>query len=176
MADELFRDRGRAESFGSIAEVYDRLRPAPAPAFVDELVALAPETVLDVGCGTGKVARELSARGLEVLGVELDERMAAIAREHGIEVELGAFEDWDPRGRTFDLITCGDAWHWIDPERGWRKIGAVLRPGGTVVRFWNHNEIDEPVRSALLSVHERVAARDRPSRPPRPPRDRRHPR
>ena len=80
MADELFRDRGRAESFGSIAEVYDRLRPAPAPAFVDELVALAPETVLDVGCGTGKVAREFSARGLEVLGVELDERMAAIAR------------------------------------------------------------------------------------------------
>ena len=156
MADELFRDRGRAESFGSIAEVYDRLRPAPAPAFVDELVALAPETVLDVGCGTGKVARDLSARGLEVLGVELDERMAAIARGHGIEVELGAFEDWDPRGRTFDLITCGDAWHWIDPERGWREIGAVLRPGGTVVRFWNHNEIDEPVRSALLSVHERV--------------------
>ena len=53
--------------------------------------------MLDVGCGTGKVARELSARGLEVLGVELDERMAAIARGHGIEVELGAFEDWDDR-------------------------------------------------------------------------------
>ena len=31
----------------------------PAPAFVDELVALAPARVLDVGCGTGKVARAL---------------------------------------------------------------------------------------------------------------------
>ena len=156
MAEELFRDRGRAESFGSIAEVYDRLRPAPAPEFVEELVALRPEKVLDVGCGTGKVARELAARGLDVLGVELDERMAAIARGHGIEVEVGAFEEWDARGRTFDLVTCGDAWHWIDPVRGWRTIGRVLRPGATVVRFWNHNEIDEPVRSALLAVHERV--------------------
>ena len=112
--------------------------------------------MLDVGCGTGKVAAELIARGLDVLGVELDERMAGIAREHGVEVELGAFETWDDRGRTFDLITCGDAWHWIDPIRGWRKIGRVLRPGGTVARFWNHNEVDEPLREALVEVHERV--------------------
>ncbi len=60
------------------------------------------------------------------------------------------------RGRTFDLITCGDAWHWIDPERGWRKIGRVLRPGGTVVRFWNPHEVDEPLRAALEAVHRRV--------------------
>ena len=74
-----------------------------------------------------------------MLGVELDPRMAAVARAHGVEVEVAAFEDWDDRGRTFDLITCGDAWHWIDPVRGWRKIGRVLRPGGTVARFWNHS-------------------------------------
>ena len=71
--------------------------------------------MLDVGCGTGKVARGLLARGLDVLGVELDPRMAALARAHGVEVEVAAFEDWDDRGRTFDLITFGDAWHWIDP-------------------------------------------------------------
>ena len=156
MPEELFRDRGRAESFGSIAGLYDRYRPAPAPEFVDDLVALKPAQVLDIGCGTGKVARELTRRGLDVLGVELDERMAGIAREHGLEVDVSAFETWDDRGRTFDLITCGDAWHWIDPVRGWRKIGRVLRPGGTVVRFWNHNEVDEPLRSALLAVHDRV--------------------
>jgi SAM-dependent methyltransferase len=156
LPDDLHRDRERAESFGSIAQLYDRYRPAPAPEFIDELVALQPANVLDIGCGTGKVARELLARGLDVLGVEPDERMAGIAREHGVEVELSAFEAWDDRGRTFDLVTCGDAWHWIDPERGWRKIGRVLRPGGTVARFWNHNEVDEPLRSALLAVHRRV--------------------
>lgn len=156
MPEELYRDRGRAESFGSIARLYDRYRPAPPTAFIDDLVALAPARVLDIGCGTGKVARELLARGLDVLGVELDDRMAGIAREHGVDVEISAFETWDDRGRTFDLITCGDAWHWIDPARGWRKIGRVLRPGGTVARFWNHNEIDEPMRTALREVFERV--------------------
>jgi SAM-dependent methyltransferase len=156
LPEELHRNRERAGSFGSIAVLYDRYRPAPAPAFVAELVALSPAQVLDIGCGTGKVARELVGRGLRVLGVELDPRMAGIARGHGVEVEVSAFETWDDRGRTFDLITCGDAWHWIDPERGWRKIGRVLRPGGTVARFWNHHEVDEPLRSAFLAVHQRV--------------------
>ena len=173
MPEELYRDRGRAESFGSIAGLYDRYRPARRPEFVDELVALKPAKVLDIGCGTGKVARELPQRGLDVLGVELDERMAGIAREHGLEVELSAFETWDDRGRTFDLITCGDAWHWIEPVRGWRKIGRVLRPGGTVVRFWNHNEIDEPMRSALRAVFERVLPEIEHRRRTRHGRDRR---
>ena len=146
-------DRRRAESFGSVAEDYDRLRPAPPAAFVDDLVALAPSRVLDVGCGTGKVAGALAARGLSVLGVELDPRMAALAP---VPVEIATFEDWDDRGRTFDLITFGDSWHWIDPERGWRKIARILAPGGSVVRFWNHHEVDEPLRSAFLEVHRRV--------------------
>jgi SAM-dependent methyltransferase len=154
---ELFRDRERAESFGSIAGLYDRYRPTAAPEFLDELAALKPTRVLDVGCGTGKVARELLDRGLTVLGVELDARMASIAREHGVDVEVSAFETWDDRGRTFDLITCGDAWHWIDPVRGWRKVARVLRPGGTVVRFWNHYEVEEPLNSAFEAVRDRVA-------------------
>ncbi|MDA0165076.1 class I SAM-dependent methyltransferase [Solirubrobacter ginsenosidimutans] len=154
---ELYRNRERAESFGSIARLYDRYRPTSAPEFLDELAALKPGRVLDVGCGTGKVARELMNRGLDVLGVELDPRMASIAREHGVEVEISGFETWDDRGRTFDLITCGDAWHWIDPIRGWRKVGRVLRPGGTVARFWNHYEVDEPLKSAFEAVIGRVA-------------------
>jgi SAM-dependent methyltransferase len=154
---DLFRDRGRAESFGSIAELYDRYRPSPPDALLDEFAALKPERVLDVGCGTGKVARGLIERGLTVLGIELDERMAAVARGHGVSVEIAGFEDWDDRGRTFDLITCGDAWHWIDPPRGWRRIERVLAPGGTVARFWNDHEADEPLRSAIDDVYRRVA-------------------
>jgi SAM-dependent methyltransferase len=153
---ESFRDRGRAESFGSIAERYDRFRPTLPDELLDEFAALKPSRVLDVGCGTGKVARGLMERGLTVLGIEIDERMAAVARAHGVTVEVAAFEDWDDGGRTFDLITCGDAWHWIDPVRGWRKIGQVLRPGGTVARSWNHYEVDEPLQSALRAVFERL--------------------
>ncbi|MFC4033133.1 hypothetical protein ACFO3J_16795 [Streptomyces polygonati] len=44
-----------------------------------------------------------------MLGVEGDERMAEVARSHGVEVEVGAFETWDDAGRRFDLVTCADA-------------------------------------------------------------------
>ena len=148
---DLHANRVRAESIGTLAEEYDRLRPTIPPALVDDLVALGPERVLDVGCGTGKVARALLSRGLSVLGIEFDERMAAVARRHGVEVEVGAFEDWDARGRTFDLIVASDSWHWIDPERGWRKVGEVLAPGGTVVRMWNQLELEQPLLAALLT-------------------------
>ena len=72
----LFEDRTRAESFGAIAELYDRVRPSYPDALLDELLADEPQRVLDVGCGTGIVASLLQARGCDVLGVEIDERMA----------------------------------------------------------------------------------------------------
>ena len=43
----------------------------------------------DVGCGTGLAARLVAERGVKVLGVEPDERMAHVARRHGIEQQLG---------------------------------------------------------------------------------------
>lgn len=48
---------------------------------VDFLMRYAPRTVLDAGCGTGRVAIELAHRGVEVLGVDLDPAMLDIARE-----------------------------------------------------------------------------------------------
>ena len=38
------------------------------------------------------------ARGVPVLGIEIDERMADVARGHGVAVEVAAFETWDAAG------------------------------------------------------------------------------
>jgi 2-polyprenyl-3-methyl-5-hydroxy-6-metoxy-1,4-benzoquinol methylase len=78
------------------------------------------------------VAVALAGQGLPVLGVEADGRMADVARSHGIEVEVSPFETWEDRRRRFDLVTCGDAWHWIDPRLGIAKAAGVLSPGGTI--------------------------------------------
>jgi tRNA1(Val) A37 N6-methylase TrmN6 len=83
---ERYADRSRAESFGRVAEEYDRYRPSYPAALIDDLVALRPARVLDVGCGTGKAAVLLAERGLPVLGVEVDQQMAGVARRHGIAV------------------------------------------------------------------------------------------
>jgi SAM-dependent methyltransferase len=153
----LHGDRGRAESFGFAAEQYDRYRPDYPSALVDDLVSRHPSNGLDVGCGTGKVARALMDRGLPVLGIEPDPRMAGIARRHHVQVELASFESWDPAGRTYDLLTAGHSWHWIDPLIGLAKAAEVTRPGGTVALFWNYHVVEDDLLAAFEDVYRTVA-------------------
>lgn len=155
--DRVHTNRARAESFGAIAEAYDKARPSYPPALVDDLLADAPVDALDVGCGTGKAAWLLAERGVAVVGVEVDARMAAVARRHGIVVEVGTFEHWDPAGRRFDLIVSGQAWHWIDPDAGAAKAARVLRPGGLLAPFWNFASVDARLRARIDAVYARVA-------------------
>ena len=152
-------DRRRAESFGVAAERYDRSRPTYPDALIDDI--LGPERsvldVLDVGCGTGIASRLMQARRARVLGVEVDERMAEVARRLGTPVEVAKIEDWDPAGRTFDRVTAAQAWHWVDPTSGAAKAAEVLRPGGRLCLFWNQGEPPAPVRSRLDEVYGRLA-------------------
>lgn len=153
----LHQDRPRAQSFGTDAVRYDRARPSYPPALVDALLEGSPARVLDVGCGTGKAARLLAARGCAVLGVEPDERMAAVARAYGIPVEVAAFEGWDPGGRRFDLVASGQAWHWVDPITGPQKAAAVLPAGGRLAVFWNVGSQDPRTQAALDDTYKRYA-------------------
>jgi SAM-dependent methyltransferase len=153
----LFEDRSRAESFGAMAELYDRVRPSYPSALVDALVADAPRRALDIGCGTGIAAALLTARGCELLGVEIDERMAAVARARGIDVEIGSFEHWDARGRMFELAVAGQAWHWIDPVAGAQKVATVLAPGGRLGLFWNFGSPPRELAELFAPIYARLA-------------------
>lgn len=64
-----------------------------------------PTTVLDAGCGTGRVAIELARRGIAVTGVDVDASMLAVAREKepAIEWHERDLADLD-LGRTFDVV------------------------------------------------------------------------
>ncbi|BCY07995.1 class I SAM-dependent methyltransferase [Actinoplanes sp. L3-i22] len=130
--------RAAAESFGNDAARYDRTRPPYPVALLDRILAASPgRRVLTAGCGTGIESRQFRDLGCTVLGVEPDPRMAAFARATGIPVELAKLEDWEPAGRTFDLVTAGTAWHWIDPVAGARQAARVLVPGGRLAPLWH---------------------------------------
>jgi SAM-dependent methyltransferase len=146
-----------AESFGVDAGRYDRARPSYPDAIVDRIVATSPgPEILDVGCGTGIVARQFRAAGCRVLGVEPDARMADFARATGIEVEVSRFETWDAAGRAFDAVVAGQSWHWVDPVAGAAKAAQVLRPGGVLAAFWHVFEAPPPVSTAFAEVYRRV--------------------
>ena len=149
--------RQMAESFGVDAERYDRTRPSYPGELVARIVAASPgPDVLDVGCGTGTAARQFQAAGCRVLGVDPDARMAEFARRRGLAVEVARFEDWDPAGRTFDLVIAGTAWHWVDPVAGAAKAARVLRPGGRLAAFWHVAEPPPAVTEALGAALRRV--------------------
>jgi len=156
-APEPHRHRQMAESFGVDPERYDRTRPPYPDALVERIVAASPgPDVLDVGCGTGIEARQLQAAGGKVLGVEPDARMAAFARERGVDVEVATFEDWEPAGRRFDAVVAGTAWHWVDPVAGAAKAAQVLRPGGLLAPFWHVFQVPPDVAEAMAAVYQRV--------------------
>ena len=165
---ESHQARQIAESFGVDADRYDRTRPRYPQDLVDRIVATGPgRSVLDVGTGTGIVARQLRDAGCAVLGVEADARMAEYARRTGIDVEVATFEAWDPVGRLFDAVVAGQAWHWVDPVAGAAKAAQVLRPGGRFAAFWNAGDPPPALADATAAVHRRMmpAAAGYPSPP-----------
>jgi SAM-dependent methyltransferase len=152
----LFEDRARAESFGSVARLYDRARPTYPPALVDWLLPDGARRVLDIGCGTGIAGALFAQRGCEVTGVEVDARMAVIARTKGLDVEVASFERWEDRGRRFELAISAQAWHWIEPRAGAAKAAAVLRDGGRIACFWNVGDPPAHVFERLDPIYDRL--------------------
>lgn len=156
-----------AESFGADPARYDRTRPRYPEALVTRVLRASPGSeVLDVGCGTGIGARQFRAAGARVLGVEVDPRMARFARRSELDVEVAPFETWEAGGRTFDAVTAGQTWHWIDPVAGAAKAARVLRPGGRLAAFWNMGQPPAALADAFAAVYERVLPEV-----PRPPRE-----
>lgn len=152
---EPHQHRRMAESFGTDAQRYDRARPSYPKELITRIAA-AGRDVLDVGCGTGIASRQLRAAGCVVLGVEPDERMAAVAREDGIDVDVATFEDWQPGGRTFDAVIAAQAWHWVDPAKGAAKTIEVVRAGGLFTAFWHVFLPPEPVQQAFAEAFQRA--------------------
>jgi len=160
------RQHARAGSFGSDADRYDRVRPGYPDVLAADLAPLGSERVLDVGCGTGKATALFAARGCAVLGVDPDLRMAEVARERGLLVEVASFEDWDPGDRTFDVVTAAQAWHWVDPAVGPKKAAGLLPTGGVLAPVWNYRwPADSAQLAAFRSIYGAHAPELLPSSP-----------
>lgn len=148
----------RSRLFDQEAERYDRCRPRYPDIVIDHVLGPEPSglDVLDVGCGTGIAARPMAERRAKVLGVELAPRMAEIARRHGIEVEIAAFEDWDSAGRRFDRVVSAQAWHWLDMPAATAKAASLLRPNGSIGLIWSGGAHPDDLADALANVYPKL--------------------
>src|SRR5580698_9025027 len=167
MTDADQRSRGRL--FNEAPELYDRVRPAYPPALFADLAAItgtgAGSPVLEVGCGTGQATSPLAALGYAVTAVEPGAGMAGLARQRladfgTVAIETSAFEEWDDRGRRFELLVAASSWHWVDPAVGWGRAHAVQRPGGWMALLGNvvvRRPGEPEVYAQTADLHERYS-------------------
>ena len=139
----------------------------------DLVMRYAPASVLDAGCGTGRVARELAHRGADVVGVDLDPDMLATARRRSpggncVEADLASLD----LGRTFDVVVAaGNVMILLTPGTEAAVIASLahhLRPGGLLIAGFGlrHGDVtlvdyDELATRAGLSLDARWSTWDR---------------
>jgi len=106
-----------------------------------------PGTLLDVGAGTGIFMHLARERGWQPSGVDICPLTAEkAAREFGVQIVVGAFEEHRFDGAQFDAATMLDVLeHVADPLDTLRRVHALLRPGGAVY-------IAVPNQRCLLTV------------------------
>ncbi|HUJ91699.1 MAG TPA: class I SAM-dependent methyltransferase [Gaiellaceae bacterium] len=145
----------RARSFEGAAAEYERHRPdypEAALRWALERLELGPGArVLDLGAGTGKLARGLVALGLDVVAVEpgapMLEQLRAVLPQ--VEALDGAAEAIPLGDASVDGAVAGQAYHWFDAVRAVPELHRVVRPRGGLALFWNWWDLRDPLQAEL---------------------------
>jgi SAM-dependent methyltransferase len=169
---------GLWNTHGVSGDDYDRTYDTRAAAGEDVhgearfVMRFGPGSVLDAGCGTGRIARELARRGVATVGVDRDQRMLSTAQEKAPDLEwrLADLATVD-LGRTFDVVLmAGNVMLFVDGGTHGAVLANMarhLQPGGRLIagfqlgtRALTIERYDELARDAGLELDERWSTWD----------------
>ncbi|SDM74640.1 class I SAM-dependent methyltransferase [Acetanaerobacterium elongatum] len=134
-----------ADRFTGIAQIYDTARPAMpdyVPDVIERYLGSRPDTVVDLGCGTGLSILAWLGHCTRVIGIDASEDMLAFARRRESEQVrfIKAFShDTGLDAGSVDAVVCSQSFHWMNPADTLAEVNRVLKPGGifaTVDNDW----------------------------------------
>ncbi len=129
--------------FGRAAADYARHRAGFPASFFERVAARGlgrpGQTVVDLGTGTGTLARGFAGQGCRVIGIDPSAAMLAAARveseREGIDAEyrLATAEDTGLEASCAGVVCAGQCWHWFDRFAAAREVARIARPGGRLL-------------------------------------------
>ncbi len=136
--------------YDSFAQIYENKRGQGYHQMIDDLeIAILEkylhktDKVLELGCGTGLILKEIDKKVSKATGVDLSEKMLEKARERGLDVYQSEASEMPFEDNTFDLVYSYKVLAHIEAiEKTLHEIKRVLKPGGTaVLEFYNRNSV-----------------------------------
>ena len=129
--------------FGKTADDYSKHRPGFPDSLFDRLdrfnIGRAGQAVLDLGTGTGHLARSFARRGCRVSGVDIAKELLVEARRldiaEGLDIQyrLARVEDTGLPPGGFDVVSAGQCWHWFDRDAAAQEAKRLLCSGGKLL-------------------------------------------
>jgi ubiquinone/menaquinone biosynthesis C-methylase UbiE len=134
-----FNDRAAGYDHGWRGRLHHEISERTASLAVATVAA--PNRVLDLGCGTGYLLRELASRypdAEQLVGIDAAPAMVktanAITQDDRLTFAVGVAEQIGYPDDAFDLIVSTTSFdHWSDQQAGLRECARVLRRGGQLV-------------------------------------------
>jgi SAM-dependent methyltransferase len=130
----------REDGLRARRRLYEEISGPHAPDVLwQTLVEWSPRRVLEVGGGPGELSERMQKElGAEVSYLDISPRMVELARERGVDAQVGDVQSLPFEDGTFDTVVA--AWmlyHVPDIDRGLAEIARVLRPGGALIAVTN---------------------------------------
>ncbi|RDA95016.1 hypothetical protein CP533_2101 [Ophiocordyceps camponoti-saundersi (nom. inval.)] len=100
---------------------------------------------IDLGCGHGVVAREMSRHFNRVIGVDksvgmVEQATRTTTQQTNVVFRLGGAESLSfLADGSVDMVVAGQSAHWFDYDRAWPELARVVRPGGSLA-FWGYKD------------------------------------
>lgn len=105
-------------------------------AFLLSLIPNTAKTILDVGCGTGRLTAQLATQNCEIVGIDLSPEMIARAREKirsGLSFLCADVLTHDFGAQKFDCVITSAAFHHLPVDRAFAHLVALLEPGARLI-------------------------------------------